>query len=105
MSTKTKHTPGRGWSCRQTRRKASSLSVMLNDRSVADCEPVGPWMKSQTAHANARLIAAAPELYDALNGWVAHLDSDIDSPTNTPEHEEALMKCARAALARARGET
>lgn len=48
--------------------------------------------------ANARLIAAAPDLYDALAALVA--PSDPMKPTET----RLLYQAARAALAKARGD-
>jgi len=53
------------------------------------------------ADANAHLIAAAPELYEALSYLVAETDPDIDEDYNP--HAQPLRK-ARAALAKARGE-
>ncbi|CEF54582.1 hypothetical protein [Acetobacter ghanensis] len=70
---------------------------------------------AENKEANARLIAAAPELYEALNGLLRtlaesgiELDS-LSSPTplinllNT-EEEYAVLEQSRAALAKARGE-
>ena len=42
--------------------------------SVADCSPAGPWMALTEADANARLIAAAPELLSALKAIIEALD-------------------------------
>ena len=53
--------------------------------------------------ANARLIAAAPELYEALNRLLASVN-----PGNAVTHAtgcRCVIHEARAALARARGET
>lgn len=50
-----------------------------------------------TNHADARLIAAAPELYTALTAIVNSTDYGADD-------ERPLMRDARAALAKARGE-
>lgn len=48
--------------------------------------------------ANARLIAAAPELYEALDGLLAVVNVRIDDPRT------AQFDAARAALAKATGE-
>lgn len=53
---------------------------------------------------NGRLIAAAPELLEALQGWMRHLDGEPGGPTDTPEYEDALMTKMRAAIAAATGE-
>ncbi len=49
---------------------------------------------SPEAEANARLIAAAPDLYKALAGWMGRKPQDIAS----------LMVASENALAKARGE-
>lgn len=51
----------------------------------------------ETDYANAHLIAAAPDLYEALESLVR--DYDIGEMTDTPE-----LDAANAALAKARGE-
>lgn len=51
--------------------------------------------------ANARLIAAAPKLYEALSGLVAVLPGSWDC---LADDEVAAWKAAEAALAKARGE-
>lgn len=57
----------------------------------------------EQAMANATLIAAAPELYDALHAlFLQSLQSTVATPANEYGHE-ALSK-AKAALAKARGE-
>lgn len=65
---------------------------------LARCDAV------ETTHANARLIAAAPEMAAALEGI---LDDD-DASTSLADQRSrwvARMDAARAALAKARGET
>lgn len=57
--------------------------------SIADCEPPGPWMSRTEADANARLIAAAPDLLAAI------INSD-------DAHWTPAM---RAAIAKATGES
>ena len=69
---------------------------------------------SGNREANARLIAAAPELYEALDGLLKTLSEcgvELDcmsAPTTlikllNTEKEEAVVNAARAALAKARG--
>jgi hypothetical protein len=54
------------------------------------------------ADANAHLIAAAPELYAALERLVDRLDSHFGGPSRSSDWEE--QEDARKALAKARGE-
>ena len=54
------------------------------------------WPDDTEAEANAHLIAAAPELYEALRDAGSWLD---------PKAPVAIHEAASAALARARGET
>ena len=53
--------------------------------------------------ANARLIAAAPELYEALRDFFENPDF-VCTVGGNPIRVEAMMARARAALAKARGE-
>jgi len=52
----------------------------------------------ETARANARLIAAAPDLMEALDRIVKEFDHEIG-----PEHVDEYYPDARAAIAKARG--
>lgn len=45
-----------------------------------------------TTEANARIIAAAPELLEACKAWVAYLDSDLS------EAEKILLKQTKQAI-------
>jgi hypothetical protein len=56
-----------------------------------------------THEANARLIAAAPELFEALNLYVEYTKLGIQSG-DSGSIELELMKTAQAALAKATGE-
>ncbi len=98
MSDKTKHTPG-PW---RTKREGFS-TVYVEARidggliqEVAACGPTEAGLEQQEA--NARLIAAAPELLEALRG-IMKLDEDLCSEGAI----EALDK-ASAAIAKATGE-
>lgn len=62
---------------------------------------------NRTGQANARLISAAPDMYEALDKFVEHYVGMINSGDCgfwNPEDED-FVKAARAALAKARGET
>ena len=55
--------------------------------------------------ANARLIAAAPDLLAATEAWVAAMKGWLDgNPPKSPEESRAIYDAAVAALRKARGE-
>lgn len=94
----TRFTPGPWMVTRSDRRK--TLCVISEDTWIcgelqSDNPLAIPIVESE---ANARLIAAAPDLYEALNEL---LFEDSDKPE--VERLKTLVK-ARAALAKARGE-
>lgn len=99
-----KHTPG-PWSARQTRLgswriegpRLASSSHRLSPIVLADVLSHGQLPPGETV-ANARLIAAAPELLEALQKV-----SDVyDGPGNNLEWFKAIQQ-ARAAIAKATG--
>lgn len=61
-----KHTPGPWVVWDEARAIHRWCIAKENGYSVASAEPVGPWVTPEEADANARLIAAAPDLLDAL---------------------------------------
>lgn len=62
---KAKHTPG-PWRVEDQRKAISRWVIVTGEGgSVAECAPAGPWVSNETADANARLIAAAPDLLEA----------------------------------------
>lgn len=83
----TKHTPG-PWRVVEDR-APSSLEVYAGKTAIAEC-----WRRAdvETEIANARLIAAAPELLDALKFVIA----------GVPDTWEGVQK-ARATIAKATG--
>lgn len=98
MSTETKFTPGpwhdggeHGW---------SSAVFDANGLPIAFCSVPGQGSRK----ANARLIAAAPELYEALDtlSLVVGLTAFKHEGQRAPLQE--AVDAARAALAKARGE-
>src|SRR5512139_2026557 len=100
-----KHTPG-PWA---TRRNISSVGIVGADGfAVAACRFTGPDGSTTgetigIGKANARLIAAAPDLLGALRDLLEAFDA---SPDDLPAHEyEAIIadarKRARAAIAKA----
>lgn len=75
-----------------------AVSAPKAKRAVARCGGL-PVVRQ----ANARLIAAAPELYEALADALAELSPLMQA--YRPEHYAAICGKARAALAKADGET
>jgi len=115
-NTKTEHTPG-PWKHRpyQYAGAAQSVSIVIVDANEAHGGCIIANVSAPTHHdgyiptrmaqeriANARLIAAAPDLYDALSrvGDVLEIWEAEGSLTNA---EDDLASCIRAALAKARG--
>jgi len=78
---------------------ANSVIPDRDDDEYPDdiCEMPFPYYDEEQ-EANAQLIAAAPELYDALNAMLTHMGMDED------EFTKVTFDQARAALAKARGE-
>lgn len=68
---------------------------------IADCDDTGEATDAEE-RANAYLIAAAPELYEALAAFVGVCDNG--TPTKFIEELGSVVPAARAALAKARGE-
>ena len=83
-------------------RDGFALAIATADHN--DCSGFAHEISKETAYANARLIAAAPELFDALKLLVLAYESDAGT-----EHDECLLeeshKRSVAALAKAEGRT
>lgn len=87
----TKHTPG-PW---RVARKVSNCVVARGGLDIiAQCDTIGEETRD-TENANARLIAAAPDLLAALEFILVDQDSELD-------YETRLI--VRAAIAQAKGE-
>ena len=59
---------------------------------------------SQPMQANARLIAAAPELLESLKEFVGLANFDADTVPKTTEEWDAMVAKAEAVIAKAEGE-
>lgn len=93
----TKHTPG-PWAISQNNPR---LVKHLSGPVLAECGPVN----TEEAQANARLIAAAPELFDALNKLLSRAEYHLDrSATHDGLMNVDAIVDARAVLAKAKGE-
>ena len=90
------------WSVEMPSRNSPNIWIgSAADSSIAkieayDHEDGGPEHLCETDYANARLIAAAPELYAALQGMVSAYGNELATCPYT--------RRARAALAKAAGE-
>ena len=105
----TKFTPGPWFANRRY------IGVLGHKSFIGECKDVnGNWSDTKTTAANANLIAAAPELYEALEEAVKDLvayqvNARIASTYNSKwegvsELVQPTIDSARAALAKARGE-
>ena len=73
-----------------------------DDKGALICNLSG-WRGEQQTLANARLIAAAPELLNAFKGIVAFCDEDMQHRVQT-SREYDIKTLAQAAIAKAEGE-
>lgn len=102
-----KHTPGPWWVEVDTDPEASWErkwpTIHAEKYEVVGCE--GLYGDYETDMANARLIAAAPDLLDALQGIIGYFDSGNNVPVSqaTIKARSDEVKSARAAIAKATG--
>ena len=93
-----KHAPG-PWT-------AQRLAIVASDRSFVG--RVYPWcadpQDAECAEANARLIAAAPELLEALEETLTAGINWYETATKSDASELGFVVRARAAIAKAKGE-
>jgi hypothetical protein len=78
---------------------AEGVEVTAGVMFVADCDGRGDVKRQEVSKANARLIAAAPDMYEALEEALSFLEGfeDCDNPEDVPE----ALDMVRAALAKA----
>lgn len=93
----TKHTPG-PWHVVEGKLTKSALEVHANSRAICELWRRG---NAKTELANARLIAAAPEMLEALCNFVAWFNKTYPEPSTHPEHE---WNIANRVIAKATGE-
>lgn len=115
MNTNTQHTPGQ-WRVHQPTTSDGRLLILHPDgeRIIAVCSEgynsprTGP-IPDEERIANARLIAAAPALLDALKSAVSYLEANRPKGkireifTQLNEYENGVLKPARAAISHAEG--
>jgi len=106
----TQHTPG-PWRHRINGRDAFIIYELDHGRIAYLQDPVHG--RDETLEANARLIAAAPELLAALDDLLAYAESTHQAQAAKAAHKPNqwqtgfvnVMTAARAAIARAEGRT
>ena len=109
MTTQAKHTPG-PWSVRIDRDKYDSSRDVIRVRAEEDRNhPQGPLTVSRINQyladesvANARLIAAAPDLLEALRVMLRSFETGEHYETRNP-YCRPYVQAARAAIAKAEG--
>lgn len=95
MTNTAKHTPGPWFA------HGRYIGTQNHKSAIAECRDInGNWSNDAPASDNARLIAAAPELLEALRGL--YLDLVANDQDGLVEHVETMGK-ARAAIAKATG--
>lgn len=87
---------------------AEGIDAPSNDGwHIADCDMGG--LGLDEVKANARLIAAAPEMYEALRKAIRFIESHVADPDITEEMEKAWVELEEAnpysALAKAEGKS
>ena len=98
------HTPG-PWNC--NRASAAGREIIVSEVSPVDVAVLSHRDKSQSEiNANARLIAAAPDLLEALEWCAETLAVFVADGSAAPESVIGKnLTTARAAIAKATGET
>ena len=99
-----KHTPGLWTDDQKTGRDPriiGALRLIKSDGFVIAFVPM--WLDDEhvEARANARLIAAAPELLEALKAMLSHTAELDPMQGYRPEEDSSAVKQARAAIAKA----
>jgi len=92
----TKHTPG-PWQVTPDRTRVQTADDAI-DYQIADCEDTHFPPPLEQCEANARLIAAVPELLEALKTIIQAFDT-----TFNPERRRQVLEDAKQAIAKAEG--
>lgn len=111
-SAKPSHTPGpwiakkgAGWFVTRphaVERREAAIAVGMTPATSLVGSPTSD--KGDECEANARLMAAAPDLLECLNNWIELADSAIEEMGIGPHPTEAaVLESARAAVRRATG--
>ena len=108
-----KHTPGPWINCQAVGQRLSSRRIISDSNKistvVADVPDYGETSASER-HANARLIAAAPDLLEALRNARSFIKNGVDlgyirmPDADCPDSAHNTLPAIEAALAKARGD-
>lgn len=96
------HTPG-PWEC-------SGIAIMVGGHCIATCDTEAANTSDEMDENNARLIAAAPDLLEALTAALQDWRADFMQRGFSMSEAEEMMACregydlARAAIAKATGD-
>ena len=96
-----KHTPG-PWFCPTPLHGTFYVEARIDGGMLQEVASCGPTAEPSQQAANARLIAAAPELLEALHGMLA-LDEEHHQRGHCDDDVCAEVRKARAAIAKATG--
>jgi len=96
---KTTHTPGPWIACKGDAGQHINIECK---RAGNDCQPIAT-LKGPDKEANARLIASAPELLEALEGLLDQIENGMPFTGSKKDMERASVEQARAAIAKATG--
>ena len=99
MASDTKFTPGPWFINRSEMGIHKYVEARIGGGMIQEVACCGPTELHEQSDANARLIAAAPELYEALVGLLARAEIELVDPEDV--HEVVL---AKATISKARGE-
>jgi hypothetical protein len=108
MSAPAQHTPG-AWTVTDNSWEISTVYGPAG-QVIAEC-PIDSTVLEETQdefeavkEANARLIAAAPELLKACSDWIDWLKPDAPFREDAADYEAQMLDAMRAAIAKARGQ-
>lgn len=79
----------------------SSLIIVCSGKTIADCRSANGVESVEKAEANAMLIASAPELMEALQSALEHIEH-WENCSRGPEYRKVITK-GQCALAKAQG--
>jgi hypothetical protein len=92
-----KHTPGK-WKVKQWKREKAKdgfVTVVADSRGHGLFQST-EYGESKKVEANAKLIASAPELLEALKAMTKLFEKRVPYPNNTQRYKQAIKAIAKA---------